>query len=144
MLFEMFRHFITTFSPAFARLSLHCRTLYRLIPKVSQHSKKQTLERPADRKAKRPLRLEIVQAPWIVLQLQDRRLDLVEPYIRRQRAGQQSYLRTVRSNLIADIPRIQIIRWRDNLCMQPVDIVGVIHPERRLDDWQLNDKLDPR
>jgi hypothetical protein len=29
MLFEMFRHFITTFSPAFARLSLHCRTLYR-------------------------------------------------------------------------------------------------------------------
>src|SRR6266849_9043119 len=137
MLFEMFRHFITTVSPAFARLSL---VFGRCIPKVSQH-KKQTLERPADRKAERPLWLEIVQAPRIVLQLQDRRLDLVEPYIRRQRAGQQSYLRTVRSNLIADIPRIQIIRWRDNLCMQPVDIVGVIHPERRLDDWQLNDKL---
>src|SRR6266436_3571494 len=36
MLFEMFRHFITTVSPAFARLSL---VFGRCIPKVSQHKK---------------------------------------------------------------------------------------------------------
>src|SRR6267378_3272267 len=143
MLFEMFCHFITTVSPDFARLSVHVRTLHEF-PSSRTARKAQTLERPADRKAERPLRLEIVQTPWIVLQLQDRRLDLVEPHVRRQRPGQQSNLRTVRSNLIADVARIQIIRRRNNLCMQPVDIVGVIHAERRLDDWQLNDKLDPR
>src|SRR5882724_12893819 len=143
MLFEMFRHFITTLSPLRAPFtslsdaaSLNSQGLATL--------KKQTLERPADRKAERPLRLEIVQAPWIVLQLQDRRSNLVEPDIRRQSPRQQSNRQTVGTQLFADLARIQIIRRSNHLRMQSVDVVSVVDPERRLNDWQLNDKLDPR
>src|SRR6267378_2295567 len=127
MLFEMFCHFITTVSPDFARLSVHVRTLHEF-PSSRTARKAQTLERPADRKAERPLRLEIVQTPWIVLQLQDRRSNLVEPDIRRQSPRQQSNRQTIGTQLFADLARIQIIRRSNHLRMQPVDIVSVVDP----------------
>src|SRR6266850_1003252 len=144
MLSEMFRHFITTVSPAFARLSLIFERCITEFPSSCTARKAQTLERPADRKAERSLRLEIVQASWVVLQLQDCWLDLVEPDIRWQSPWQQPNWQTVRPQLLADLARIQVIRRSDNLRMQPVDIVGVVDPEGRLNDWQLNDELDPR
>src|SRR5579885_620146 len=117
--------------PASACRAVWPRTLSFVLNHRPAVRRSSASERPADGKPERALRLKVIQPPRIVQELLQRRQNLEIVHFARQGVFQQSQR-----------VRIDVILRRDDLLMQAIDVVRIVHAERRLDNGQLHHELD--